>query len=185
MNCAALTDENNRFPMESAELRFINSIKKTNMNVHKQIILRYSTVMMAACFLAVMLSGCNKALNLKPLDQVSNATFWTQPNDFKLAANNFYGYLRTFSQGNGDGHSGTDLGTDLGAVARGTNTAIATDGNYNDAYTWIRNTNNLLTQAKTYANPSDIKQYVAEAKFFRGYIYFDKLLTSYGGVILI
>lgn len=148
-------------------------------------ILKYSIIIMAGGFLAVISSGCNKALNLKPLDQVSNATFWTQPNDFKIAANNFYGYLRTFSQGNGDGHSGTDLGADLGAIARGTNTAIATDGNYNDAYTWIRSTNYLLDKASTYPTPGDIKQYVAEAKFFRAYVYFDKLLTSYGGVILI
>jgi len=140
---------------------------------------------MAASILTVIGSGCNKALDLKPLDQVSNTTFWTQPNDFKLAANNFYGYLRTFGQGNGDGHSGTDLGTDLGSIARGTNTAIATDGNYNDAYSWIRNTNYLLDKAGTYARPADIKQYVAEAKFFRAYVYFDKLLTSYGGVILV
>jgi hypothetical protein len=156
-----------------------------NLKLMKKTILKYSAIVMAAHFLAIMFAGCNKALNLKPLDQVSNATFWTQPNDFKLAANNFYGYLRTFSQGNGDGHTGTDLGADLGAVVRGTNTAIASDGNYSDAYTWIRNTNNLLDKAKTYANPGDIKQYVAEAKFFRAYVYFDKLLTSYGGVILI
>jgi len=146
---------------------------------------KYSIIITAAYTLAVVLSGCNKALDLKPLDQVTNATFWAQPNDFKIAANNFYGYLRTFSQGNGDGHSGTDLGTDLGAIARGTNTVATTDGNYSDAYKWIRNINYLLTKAATYSTPGDIRQYVAEAKFFRGYVYFDKLLTSYGGVILV
>jgi hypothetical protein len=156
-----------------------------NMNLHNKIIPKYSCMIAAACFLAVMGAGCNKALNLKPLDQVSNATYWKQPGDFKLAANAFYNYLRTFSQSNGDGHNGSDLGADLGAIARGTNTAVATDGNYNDAYTWIRNINTLLTNARTYSSPADIAQYVAEAKFFRAYVYFDKLLTSYGGVILV
>jgi len=140
---------------------------------------------MAVYILATAGSGCNKALDLKPLDQVSNATYWKQPNDFKLAANVFYNYLRTFSQGNGDGHSGTDLGTDLGAIARGTNTPAATDVNYSDAYKWIRNINTLLANAQNYSTPGDIAQYVAEAKFFRAYVYFDKLLTSYGGVIIV
>jgi hypothetical protein len=140
---------------------------------------------MAVYFLTIMPSGCRKALDLKPLDTVSDGSFWKTPNDFKLAANSFYGYLRTFSQGNGDGHSGTDLGADRGAIVRGTNTIISDDGNYNNAYTWIRTTNYLLNQAANYATPADIKQYVAEAKFFRAYVYFDKLLTSYGGVVLI
>ena len=159
--------------------------KMTNMNQHNKIISKYSCMIAAACFLAVMGTGCNKALDLKPLDQVSSATYWRQPNDFKLAANAFYNYLRTFGQGNGDGHSGTDLGTDLGGIARGTNTPVASDGNYNDAYIWIRNINTLLAHAQTYSSPDLIRQYVAEAKFFRAYVYFDKLLTSYGGVILV
>lgn len=151
----------------------------------KKIILKYNTTIMAASFLAIISSGCKRALDLQPLDQVSNSTFWKQPNDFKLAANNFYGYLRTFSQGNGNGHAGSDLAADLGAIARGTNTAASSDGNYSDAYKWIRNINFLLTNAKDYSDPDKIKQWVAEAKFFRAYVYFDKLLTSYGGVILI
>ncbi|MEO7487024.1 MAG: RagB/SusD family nutrient uptake outer membrane protein [Ferruginibacter sp.] len=151
----------------------------------KKIILQYSTIIMAAYLLGIVFSGCKKGLDLKPLDQVSNLQYWAQPNDFKLAANNFYGYLRSFSQGNGNGHSGSDLGADRGSFARGTNSIVSTDGNYNDAYAWIRNTNYLLAKTKEFANPDQIKQYAAEAKFFRAYVYFDKLLTSYGGVILI
>jgi len=102
-----------------------------------------------------------------------------------LAANNLYSSLRTFSQGNGDGHSGTDLGADRGTIARGTNTTVSSDANYTSAYKTIRDINTLLDKAKSYTNPSAIKTYVAEAKFFRAYVYFDKLLTSYGGVIII
>jgi len=154
-----------------------------SMKLYKKIISKYGV--MAAVSLSMIGTGCNKALDLKPLDQVTNATYWKQPNDFKLAANTFYNYLRTFGQSNGDGHNGTDLGTDLGAIARGTNTPISTDGNYNTAYAWIRNINTLLANAATYSSPNDIAQYVAEAKFFRAYVYFDKLLTSYGGVIIV
>lgn len=151
----------------------------------KQRIIKYKTIVAAGCLLAVVFSGCKKNLDLEPLTEVSDVSFWKTPNDFKLAANNFYGYLRTFSQGNGDGHSGSDLGADRGAIARGTNTVVSNDNNYNDAYKWIRTTNYLLNQAANYPSPADIKQYIAEAKFFRAYVYFDKLFTSYGGVILI
>src|SRR5438477_12662217 len=113
----------------------------------KKIILKYSTILMAGYFLAVIFSGCKKALELKALDQVSDLSFWKTPNDFKLATNSFYDFLRTFSQGNGDGHSGSDLGADRGAIARGTNTIVSNDNNYNNAYSWIRNTNYLLNQA--------------------------------------
>lgn len=145
---------------------------------------KYITILMMAIGIGIPF-GCNDALDLEPQDRVSDATFWNDATQFKLAANNFYGYLRTFNNGNGDGHSGSDLGADRGVFARGTNTIVSNDENYNNAYRWIRNINYLLAKAVTFKEPDAIKVYVAEAKFFRAYVYFDKLLTSYGGVILI
>jgi len=97
----------------------------------KKQFLKYITIVMAG---AIASSGCKKALDLKPLDKVSDVSFWTQALDFQLAANNLYSSLRTFSQGNGDGHSGTDLGADRGTIARGTNTTVSSDANYTSAY---------------------------------------------------
>ena len=37
----------------------------------------------------VVLAGCKK-LDLAPKDQVSDASFWKKPQDFQLAANDFY-----------------------------------------------------------------------------------------------
>lgn len=135
----------------------------------------------------LLLPGCKKALDLLPQDQVSDASYWRKAGDFKLAANNFYGYLRNFTQTNSasDSRNVTDLGADRSDVARGNNTLVSSDANYSNAYNWIRNINYLLAKAATYSKPAELKQYVAEAKFFRAYVYFDKLLTSYGGVILI
>lgn len=137
------------------------------------------------CLCIPILPGCKKSLNLEPLDRISDNRYWLQPSEFKLAANKFYDYLRTFNNGNGDGHSGSDLGADRGIFARGTNTVLSNDANYNDAYKWIRNINYLLEKAAVFKDKEDIKTYVAEAKFFRAYVYFDKLLTSYGGVLLV
>ena len=145
---------------------------------------KYITILMIAIGIGLPF-GCNDALDLEPQDRVSDATFWNDATQFKLAANNFYNYLRAFNNGNGDGHSGSDLGADRGVFARGTNTIVSNDDNYNNAYRWIRNINYLLAKALEFKDPEAIKVYVAEAKFFRAYVYFDKLLTSYGGVILI
>ena len=147
----------------------------------KTIQIKYITLMILS-FLAF---SCQESLDLTPLDRVSNETFWKQSTEFKLAANKFYDYLRSFSNGNGEGHGGSDLGADRGVFARGTNTVASNDANYNDAYVWIRNINTLLKNAETYTKPDEIKTYVAEAKFFRGYVYFDKLFMNYGGVILV
>jgi hypothetical protein len=151
----------------------------------KKQLLKYLTIVLVGVVFAGIPFGCNDALDLEPLDRVSDATYWKESVEFKLAANNFYGYLRSFSNGNGDGHAGSDLGADRSIYARGTNTLVSNDANYNDAYKWIRNINYFLSKAEEFARPEEIKVYVAEAKFFRAYVYFDKLLTSYGGVILV
>ncbi|MEO5683651.1 MAG: RagB/SusD family nutrient uptake outer membrane protein [Chitinophagaceae bacterium] len=136
--------------------------------------------------MAVTQYSCNKGLDLKPLDQLSDASYWQTPNDFMLAANKFYTYQRTFVdvlQDNPHSDSRSDYGG-INAFSRGLNTAPTSDGTYNTDYTRIREINYLLAKAAAYASPADIKKYVAEAKFFRAYLYFD-LLQVYGAVPLV
>jgi starch-binding outer membrane protein, SusD/RagB family len=133
--------------------------------------------------LSVSHYGCNDMLDLEPQDRVSDASFWKNANDFKLGANVFYTYLRTFTQLGT--HGGGDLGNSLGAIEKGINTIPVTDANFNDAYSRIRVINNLLEKAAAYPNQDEIKQYVAEAKFFRAYVYFENLLTVYGASVII
>lgn len=81
----------------------------------------------------------------------------------------------------------SDLIMDKGSknvFANGTNSIPASDGNYTDAYNRIRRTNILLQKAESFANQSDIAQYIGEAKFFRAYCYFD-LLQLFGNVIVV
>lgn len=137
--------------------------------------------------------GCNKALNLDPLDQIADGNFWKTSNDFKLFANQFYGWRRDFGKAVYDGtHDGPhcDKRSDLltfsspNVFSNGTNSLPATDGNYSGAFSRIRLTNTLLAKAATFGNSQEIAQYVAEAKFFRAYIYFD-LLQLYGDVTIV
>lgn len=134
----------------------------------------------------VILPSC---LDLDPQDQMSDANLWQTPNDYKLYANQFYEWTRDFSSAVYDGpHSDTrsDLMTSssYNEYSKGINNIPVSDGNYTGAYTKIRYANILLQKAESYPNPTDIARYVAEAKFFRAYEYFD-LLQLFGDVIVV
>ena len=128
-------------------------------------------------------------LDLDPKAQLADANLWQTPNDYKLYANQFYEWPRDFAAALFDGpHSDTrsDLITssDYNEYSKGVNTIPVSDGNYTGAYTKIRYANILLQNAENYANLNDIARYVAEAKFFRAYEYFD-LLQLFGDAIIV
>jgi hypothetical protein len=133
----------------------------------------------------------NSCLNLDPQDQLAETNIWSSENDYKLFANQFYGWTRDFSSSVYDApHSDkrSDIlldGNDPGNLFRkGTNSLTTSDGNYTDAYKRIRRTNLLLQNSENYANQSEITQYIGEAKFFRAYCYFD-LVQLFGDAIIV
>ncbi len=131
--------------------------------------------------------GCNKITDLKPLDTLSDAAYWTSPNDFKTFANQYYGYLHNFGNSFADNahYDGrADVFGGGGSYGAGTNTVPATDGNWTNNYNNIRNCNYLLEKAANFGDKASIAPYIAEAKFFRAYCYFE-LLEIYGGVPLV
>lgn len=139
----------------------------------------------------VMALGCltYSCLDLDPKDQIADGNYWQEASDFKLFANQFYGWTRDFSNSVYDApHSDkrSDLILDKAGTnvySNGTNSIPTGDNNYTDNYSRIRRTNILLQKAESYGNQSDIVQYVGEAKFFRAYCYFE-LLQLYGDVII-
>lgn len=134
--------------------------------------------------------GCNDLLDLKPINELSDADFWKTPDQFKLAANEFYTYLRSFSDITADGphydHRADFIYSREGAnvFSGGANTIPLTDVNWNRGYTRSRTINYFLEKAAAYPKPVDIKVFVAEAKFYRAYVYFD-LLQQFGGVPIV
>lgn len=139
----------------------------------------------------ILALGCltHSCLDLDPKDQVADGNYWNTVSDYKLFANQFYGWTRNFSNSVYDApHSDkrSDLIVDKGGMnvySNGTNSIPASDNNYTNNYDRIRRVNILLQKAESYSNPADIAQYIGEAKFFRAYCYFE-LLQLYGDVII-
>lgn len=147
--------------------------------------------------LALTQFSCNKLLDLQPQDQLSDASYWQSANDFLLAANQSYTYLRTFNDVLYDTYPSSnptrqnyhadykaDLLSGANLFSRGQNSVASTDPVYTLTYQRIRNINYLLSKAATYPTPAEISKYVAEARFFRAYEFFE-LLQVYGGVPIV
>lgn len=139
--------------------------------------------------LAIAGLGCNKSLDLNPLNKISDASYWKTSNDFQLAANDFYFNLLkapNYTDNNSDIVIGN--GDDVAAnynnsgVSNGSLLPQSETDLWNNSYKYIRSTTYLLQKAKE----SDLKQDVVgrwkgEAFFFRAYNYWN-LVKAYGGV---
>src|SRR5438874_4226176 len=136
------------------------------------------------CLLAFAF-GCNP-LDLDPKDQISDASFWKSPDQFELAANDFYFSLKgpNYTEVNSDIAFGSGATVELSAVSNGSYLAPANSPVWDDAYTGIRATNYLLQKAAESGLGSQIDRWVGEALFFRAYHYWN-LVKTYGGVPLI
>lgn len=134
------------------------------------------------------IAGCKKTLDLTPKDQISDASFWKTPNDFQLAANNFYYGLQEVPQyidNNSDIAFGTGINpatnVDNRAMSNGSYLPQATSSLWEKSYQYIRATNYLLQKARQSTLGAEIDRWVGEAFFFRAYYYW-YLVKSFGGV---
>ena len=148
-----------------------------NMKLYKKALLILS--------LGLALNSC---LDLDPQDQLADGNLWGAADDFKYFATNFYGWTRDFTSVISDGaHSDwrSDLMTSgsVNMYSNGSNPIPTSDGNYTGNYAHIRRCNLLLQKAASFSGNGDISRYVAEAKFFRAYSYFD-LVQLFGDVII-
>jgi hypothetical protein len=124
--------------------------------------------------------GCKKSLDLTPKDQLSDVSFWKSPNDFQLAANNFYYGLQQVPEYI-DNNSDIAFGSGANAVSDGSYLPSATSAVWDSCYKQIRGTNYLLTKAPVSNLGASINRWVGEAEFFRAYNYW-KLVKTFGGI---
>jgi hypothetical protein len=138
-------------------------------------------------------------LDLKPQDQITELTYFTTPDQFKVATADLYSKLLSWANQDQMGNifQFNDYGSDLctnqteigqgGQIGYGLGTVNinANDNYWNNVYGYIHKSNLLLKKADNYSGDKlGIARYVAEAKFFRAWHYFF-LLKRFGGVPVI
>ena len=118
--------------------------------------------------------------------ELTETSFFKTETDFKLYANNYYGFLP--SHGTWSREDWSDLTTNVNGntISRGDHTTSFISGVWDDSYLLIRRTSTLIDKIEN-AEPelkSRILQYKGESHFFRAMAYFN-LLRQFGGVPLI
>ncbi len=134
--------------------------------------------------LAFTIFSCEKDLDLKPLDKISELSYFSEPQHYKLFANQFYEYFPTFNAlSDRDNISDIIAHWSQNSSSDGSYIATPTSDHWEDSYVHIRRTNDLINRADNAADElkADIAVYVAEAKFFRAYLYYN-LYKEFGGV---
>jgi hypothetical protein len=144
----------------------------------------------------MFLSACDeKFLDLESQDSITEAAYFTEPDHFRAAANDFYNKMiswkATKASGLGNEYNSNiydfmDFGSDLvGYIqdyGRGVVNPGTTDKYWTNTYAYIRANNLLLEKAGEFeGDPAAIAEYVAAAKFFRAWHHFF-LLQRFGGV---
>ncbi|WP_346237073.1 RagB/SusD family nutrient uptake outer membrane protein [Niabella insulamsoli] len=139
----------------------------------------------------LLLSSCNKNLDLPPADDISNSQYWKTAQDLDAYVLQFYASLPTTRNSSGyTGYIGSDayVGSDLQIRATPNprlngnrspvNSAAGTAWNFVN----IRSVNIFFENYKNVNEPFvNIRQYVGEAHFFKAWFYFN-LVKAYGDV---
>jgi hypothetical protein len=137
--------------------------------------------------ITILGTGCKKQLNVEPQDEITDVVFWKTASDFKSAANTLYQGLDRF----GFDDTESDIAfnnpntTSNGTLTVSQNGTSNNNGQptWNYSYQFIRDANNIMAHGAGLTD-AGIKQYVAEAQFFRAWYYW-KIMEIYGGVPLI
>lgn len=146
--------------------------------------------------LALLFLGCESQLNLSPITNLTDATFYKNEDDAKSVVNACYAYLTNTTYGT-DGMMFLDLVTtddgvpfltgvaDRPMLWRYTITpAIGFNGLYGASYAGINRCNTVIDRLPAIKMNEPLKQrFMAEAKFIRALHYFN-LVQFHGGVPL-
>jgi len=126
----------------------------------------------------LLFTGCAKDLDLSPQDTITDDAFWKTAAEFKLAANNLYPCL----DGLGFNDTESDIAFNVNnVVSNGTYQTSETSWVWNDAYVYIRRSNNILEKIEKSTIQDQIEATKGEALFFRAYNYW-RLYRLFGGV---
>lgn len=142
--------------------------------------MKHVTPLILFFLLLFTIGGCNKELDLNPLDKVSDASFWKTSNDYKLFSNSFYDGLISAPQ-YVDITSDIAFGGGANNISNGSYIPQSNSDLWDNSYKWVRAANYLLQKAAGSPLGSGIDRWIGEAQFFRAYNYWN-LVKEFGGV---
>lgn len=165
-------------------------------------------ILLIILLIGVILPGCDKYLDMNPTDRLSDKMVWQNKESVELYVNGFYPYINIYGAfGGGDSQVGLTEGLTetlkYGSMTPGTHVGFANivayaDGGmsaptasfhlgmWDDLYARIRRVNEFLFGLKNYGTslePALLTRFEAEARFFRGFLYF-QLIKRSGDVII-
>ncbi|WP_372650315.1 RagB/SusD family nutrient uptake outer membrane protein [Draconibacterium sp.] len=132
-------------------------------------------------------SSCDEYLERTPLDEVSEATFYSTPSDLQAAVSGFYNDLPGWAALSIGFNILPDMYSDMGTAQEPSNRLsglsyeVPTSAS-NSVWSWdeVREANWYLAHVdQAVGDEILINQYIGEGYFFRAYYYFE-LLTRYG-----
>ncbi|MBN8851570.1 MAG: hypothetical protein BGO55_04645 [Sphingobacteriales bacterium 50-39] len=131
---------------------------------------------------ALWFFSCSKKLDQIPQTDLSDANFWNNTNDMKLACNYLYSQLPPIETHTDDVMSADAFGLSANTTSDGSWLPPATSDSWNGDYSLIRACNNILEKsAHVVGDQNIINKYLGETRFFRAWAYFD-LVKRYGDV---
>ena len=123
----------------------------------------------AALLVVSALSSCEDALDKFPLDSLSPETFFSNESELQAYANNFYGQF----PGTGLYNEQNDMITNyqLDAIMMGSRDIASGSWSWNS----LRHVNTLIEYSVNCKDEAVRTKFVALARFFRAYFYFQKV----------
>lgn len=144
-----------------------------------------NSILLLSGLIMVGLSSCDT--DRIPETAITDPAFWKNESDLKGATNALYLGLPGLPE-TSDVWSDDAYGKQSNNISDGSRLIPSSDGYYGNQYTGIRRANNIIEKSQRVidegVDPEIVNSYVAEARFFRAWNYFN-LLRRYGGVPLI
>lgn len=141
-------------------------------------------IYISALFCAMILSGCDDLLDVKPGSELTDDGFWKSETDLKGACNKLYHDL--MAEWKIDARADDFVGSSSNSTSNGNRTVPnESAGDWTDPYKFIFRANNIIEKGNDAPLTESVRnRWRAEAFFFRAYHHFG-LVQKYGDVPLV
>lgn len=138
--------------------------------------------------IALLFTGCEKALDKKPLDQFTNDNFWTSETNVEVYANKFFDAFTGYGNGGGSGDfyypTLNDNQAASGFALWNYTSVPATNNTWRDCYVEIRRANIMIEKIPGIASMSEAAKnnWIGIARLYRAWQHYD-LVRNFGDCI--